>query len=149
LKGAYNRNILREQRQHSPFAPPHHGAGDNRCSIILLVDLTSCTHGSPIPPTNETVNPAFASDTAWYCMRGDRPKSPSTTTVMFGNSVDVVLFFFLENNNLDKMMKGSIIAAMVDMAENKSTGCADVEVRVGIWFCSNDDMFGLSCKIRW
>src|SRR5262249_3978474 len=37
----------------------------------------------PPPPTSVTKAPASASARAWYCMRGLRPISPSTTTVAF------------------------------------------------------------------
>ena len=91
LNGAYSRNMLRGQRQQSLRPPPHHGAGERRNCLMSWERTTSSTQGSPRPPMSETVKPAFANDTAWYCMRGDRPRSPSTTTATF--FFDMVLFY--------------------------------------------------------
>ena len=61
--------------------PSHAGGGAMSRRWMCGWVMISSRGVEPVYATTSTSNDAWsASDSAWYCMRGERPKSPSTTT---------------------------------------------------------------------
>ena len=72
FNGAYNRNHRREQERNT---------GEMRCLVMAGLCSTESTQGSPANPISDTVVLGSRDrDRQWYCIRGDRPTSPSTNT---------------------------------------------------------------------
>eukprot|EP00955_Chlamydomonas_euryale_P086357 364208-Chlamydomonas_euryale.AAC.12 len=71
-----------QARRISPGSAATHRGTSGRYEIRTLAALRSDSSGSdpPYATTCTWLSGFDASDTAWYCMRGDLPKSPSTTT---------------------------------------------------------------------
>ena len=72
-------NRQREDAWHEPAEP--RGGRRDEPQVDVRVGHDLLARVEPVYATTSTSNDAWsASDSAWYCMRGERPKSPSTTT---------------------------------------------------------------------